>query len=330
MKGFPGALILSAVFAALLCGCGKPSACPEKGRVLRLALPVQPGSSLLFIALDKGFFKDEGLNIAVTEYPSGKRAMEAMNAGNADISATGDIPFVLDSFKNPRMRVLASLAISCDSGSVIARRDMGVEKESDLKGRRIATQHGSAIHFYLDSFLHFNKLSANDVELVFLQPEFIVPALASGQVAAVSVREPFTSMALAHLKDNAVHFRCPGMYLRSELLLTTVNFAGRRMDCLVGFMKALARAEDLMEEKPEEAVAIISSRLEMSVTEMKKSQDRFIHKLSLPQILFPIFELEAMWCLEHKLANGEVPDFSKLICPLPLEKARPSALTMIR
>ena len=52
----------------------------------------------VFVAKDKGYFKEEGIDLEVKKFGSGKASFEAMLKGDVDISAAADTPLVFESF----------------------------------------------------------------------------------------------------------------------------------------------------------------------------------------------------------------------------------------
>jgi len=65
----------------------------------------------------------------------------------------------------------------------VARRDQGIARVEDVKGKRIGVTRGSVGEFYLDTFLTSYGLSYEDVEIVDLKPSEIVEAINKGDIA---------------------------------------------------------------------------------------------------------------------------------------------------
>jgi sulfonate transport system substrate-binding protein len=180
---------------AVLTGCGREAPSTEGARqAITLALPNHPTSALVLVALDRGLFAGQGLDVQVDHYPSGKRALEeGLLAGRADMAVATDTPLALAALKHPELRVLASVMSTDSVSRIVVRRDLGIETPADLRGKPMATQSASAVHFFLHQFLLEQGMSDQDVKLEFLKIEELPDALASGRVAAISTREPYIS-----------------------------------------------------------------------------------------------------------------------------------------
>ncbi len=78
---------------------------------------VQPLNGLLTVAYDKGFFADEGLDINVVEFNSGKEALQAFLGGSLDVSVSGEVPVMFSALKGFGVHHL--LPYSFTSSSVV-------------------------------------------------------------------------------------------------------------------------------------------------------------------------------------------------------------------
>ncbi len=66
--------------------------------------------SLVYFAEDLGFFKENGLNVTIKSYGSGKACADALIDGEADISTSADNVFVSNSFEHTDLRVFGTVA----------------------------------------------------------------------------------------------------------------------------------------------------------------------------------------------------------------------------
>jgi taurine transport system substrate-binding protein len=76
------------------------------------------------------------------------------------------------------------LDVAGDNEALVARNGAGIDSVADLKGRRVATPFASTAHYSLLAALAQNGLSANDVQLVDLQPQAILAAWDRGDIVA--------------------------------------------------------------------------------------------------------------------------------------------------
>ena len=67
--------------------------------------PVE-GSSLIYIAEDQGYFAENGLNVTIQDYDTGRANVDGMKKGNADISVSSEYPIVTEAFKKENISVI--------------------------------------------------------------------------------------------------------------------------------------------------------------------------------------------------------------------------------
>ncbi|HHO59634.1 MAG TPA: transporter substrate-binding domain-containing protein, partial [Thiotrichales bacterium] len=209
-------IVILMLGALALAGCEKPAASPP----VTLAAPHSILPALIWLTADLGYFDEQGLNLKLQTYPSGKRALAALMRGEAELAATAETPFVIASFKRDDLRLYATLGQSDNEVSILARRDHGITAPPDLRGKTVATQEGSAIHFFLTSFLLFHRISETDINIRFMKVEDLAPALVNGDIDAVSIREPYRTRIRKQLGDDRlVDFHARGLYTKTYNLV---------------------------------------------------------------------------------------------------------------
>ena len=300
---------------------------------IRIGVPLQPSSALIIIALENGYLSAEGLEIDVKTYPSGKRALlDGLFTGDVDLVSASDAPIVFNSFARQDFSVIASIFSADNFNRVIARRDRGIAKPADLRGKRVATQKASAVHFFLHLFLLENGLSEKDVQLSFMKAGKLPGSLARGDIDAFSMREPFISQAAQLLgQDNAVIFAEPGLYDQSDQVVVLNKTLKEKPDAIRRFLKALARAENFLINNTRKAVGILAKVTKGDRASLETGLSESRYKLELTQSLFLRLEDEARWVIDAKLTRHQtMPNFLRFIDTAPLKAVRPDAVTIIK
>lgn len=305
----------------------------EPRDAVRIALPMHPTSLLAHIALAQGFFAANGLDVSVKEYPSGKRALdEGLLAGQADITWSNETPIALAGFERADFRIISTTLTAANVNMIIARRDRGIERPEDLRGKRIATQKGSAVHFFLHLFLLAHGMTEADVHLSFLKAEELPAALASGAVDAFSMRAPYIDEARTLLGEGkAIVFRAPGIYDQVDLMMIRQDLLEKEPRVARKALRAMLDAESFATTHPEETVTILVRRLKLSQQDAGAMLADFKPIVSLSQSLLVLLESEARWAITDGLsARKDVPDYLDLIDLDDLGMLRPEAVTIIR
>ena len=311
-----------------------PSPVAEEPRdAIRLAMPMHPTSLLAHIALEQGYFATNGLDVSVKEYPSGKRALDdGLFAGQADLTWSNETPVALAGFQRADFRIISTTLTADNVNMIIARRDSGIERPQDLRGKRIATQKGSAVHFFLHLFLLEHGLTEKDVRLSFLGAEELPAALASGTIDAISMRDPYITQARTLLgEEKTITFRAQRIYDQMDVMVMRQEILERNPGVALKALRAMLDALAYVENHPQETAAIMARHLKIELREVEEMLPDFKSNVALPQSLLVLMESEARWAMKTGLTDRkEVPDFLNLIDVNDLKRLKPEVVTILR
>lgn len=146
------------------------------------------GVGLLAIADAKGFiadqFKDTKTKVEFTYFTgTGPAINEALSNGQLDFASYGAVPNIIG-----KSNGLDTVLVASYGGTVIfgaARPDVDIKTVADLKGKRVAIQKATIIHWALIQALKNAGLSENDVTIVDLKNADQLAAIAAKSVDAV-------------------------------------------------------------------------------------------------------------------------------------------------
>ncbi len=181
---------LTAIGAAIvvaLSGCSVDRSKPDASKpTVRIAYQTFPSGDLV---VKNNRWLEEALpdyNIKWTKFDSGADVNTAFIAKQVDFGALGSSPVArgLSAPLNIPYQVAFILDVAGDNEALVARSDSGIQTIADLKGKRVATPFASTAHYSLLAALTENGLSANDVQLIDLQPQAILAAWERGDIAA--------------------------------------------------------------------------------------------------------------------------------------------------
>src|SRR5512134_1778813 len=208
------ALLPIVVMIALLAGCsgGPPGAPAAAKKKIRIAVTPWPPSASLYVAQEKGYFRDEGLETTLTDYPSGHLGLADLLAGKADFAVAADTPIARAAVHGQPFVVVATICEIDRAILIMARKDSGISAPGDLKGKTIGMVGGSASEFYLHIYLTTSYINPKNVRIVNLAPDHLVQALLKGEVDAVSAWAPHTIALQDQLGNNGVILHEPGLY----------------------------------------------------------------------------------------------------------------------
>jgi sulfonate transport system substrate-binding protein len=152
--------------------------------------------------LEKAFEKD-GIAIRWVQTLGSNKALEFLNASSIDFGSTaGSAALVAKINGNPIKSVY--VYSRPEWTALVTRKDTGITKVGDLKGKRVAVTRGTDPHIFLVRALQEAGLTEKDVKLVLLQHPDGRTALDRGDVDAWAGLDPM--MAAAEIENGDVLF----------------------------------------------------------------------------------------------------------------------------
>ncbi len=291
--------------------------------------------SVVWVAENKGYFEEEGLDVGIKEFSSGRTALAAMlNEGNLDMVTVAQTPVMFNSFDRNDYVIIAAMVSSDDDVKILARQDKGIREPSDLRGKKVGMTKGSTGHFFLGLFLTHSGLKLSEIETIDIEASELPQALEDGRVDAISTWEPHILNAKKLLGENAAVLEPRGgakIFREDFYFVPDRNFVENNPETLKRFLKAIEKGEEFIQKNREEAINIVSQRLGVNRESIVSVWDSFEFGLFLDQSILITLEDEARWAIKNNLTTAtEVPNYLDYIYMDALEEVKPEAVTIIR
>jgi NitT/TauT family transport system substrate-binding protein len=234
-------------------------------------------------------------------------------------------------FQKTNARIIGVLA-KVEQQYLVGRKDRGIEKVADLRGKRIGTTARTIAEFYLGRFLELNSINIQDVTVVDLRtPAEWENAVADGVVDAIVTAQPYADLASKRLGSNAIVWPAQSSQYIFGLIVSSEEWITEHPVLVNRFLKALAQAEDYAIGNPAEAKAIVKKWLNVDDALVASTWARDQFSISLDQSLIVAMEDQARWMIKNHLTDEKtVPDFGKYIYEDALKTVKPGAVNIIR
>ena len=217
----------------------------------------------IFIAQDRGYYKEEGLAVEYRPAQGSGDALTHLLAGNADLAVTAveGLLFALD--QGAKLQAVYNIAPQ-NQFTILARKSKGIQTPKDLKGKNIGVRSmGSGSRYNVISILNYNGVKESEANIIATGLDFATP-LVQGRVDAIGTWET-ANWDLRNGKlpqavvDDLVVFRTRD-YLNqpSDILVVTDEFQKSRREHLLKFLRATRKAQRILHGEPEEAAKIVA------------------------------------------------------------------------
>ena len=247
-----------------------------EARTLRIGL--QKSSTLISLLRQDGSLEKALAPLQVTvswhEFTSGLPIMEALNAGQIDLSAdVADTVPIFAQAAGARIAYVAEEAPSPGAQAILVAKDSPIASVADLKGRKVAVTKGAGSHYLLLAALGRESLPFKSITPAYLTPADGRAALASGSVEAWVAWDPFLSAAQQQtgariLRDG------DGLSLYKRYYLASDAYAARGGDVLAVVVEKLRETGAWVKANPAEAAGRLATLWKLEPAVVLQANER--------------------------------------------------------
>ena len=226
------------------------------------------GSIAFFVALDKGFFKAEGLDVQTKSFSAPGDGLAPLIAGSLDahLSTADSVLTVLD--KAPgQLKVVYLTDTSAGADAILAKKEIADIK--GMKGKKVAATLGQCNQLLLEKALEKAGLTDKDIQLVNMNPDDAGAAFAAGKVDVAVTWEPWITKISGEKKGHVIFSSKETPNLILDVLAISTKTAKTKAAETKAFLKALNRGYEFVQKSPDEAAAIAAKALEQKPDEVK-------------------------------------------------------------
>lgn len=276
----------------------------------------------LFIAVEKGYFEEEGMRVELLPVEGGTENVVQVSAGNFEVAGGGIGAGMLNAVaRGIEFEIVAPLHTErppLTSPLVVskARFESGeITEVADLAGKKVSTNStGAATEYWLWRALQQGGLDFPDVEVLGVGFREVAPALENGSLDAGILGEPLATLA----EDQGLVARLSQDFISdftSTVIFYNKEWATANPELAAGFVKAYIRgARDLNGDawyEPEN-LAIIEKYTGVPADVVARA-NRSYHDPNGLVPLADVMELQTFFADQGQLSFAEPIDMSQFI-----------------
>ena len=298
-----------------------PTATAQAGEslALRFAFQDRIGSVIPIIAVKKGFFSQQHLEITPLRFSSGPACAEALYSGAVDVGGMGDTTAIIMVTRSPDVAILASHATGEQRHRIMVRKDSVIQTMDDLRGKQLGAKMGTSTYGGLLTALEKANISPTEIQIIDLTPPTMTEALLAGSIDAFAASEPTPSTAeqkgARELTDlGGLGNAYPILILGRRKALADQHEAFRR------FFRAMAQAERYAADHPDETARIMAEETGLALTTTQMAMQRHKYDLRLDDEILTSLEKTARFLKTQKIIS-QLPDVKESVVPELLEES---------
>lgn len=259
------ALLQAAAASSALAALGAPSLVRAQGNPkIRIGFwPVASGLPF-FTAIEKGFFKEAGLDVEPLKFASAQQVMEAMLSGRAEGSSNGTAAAVLAIGEIAQPGLFKIFCTNPTNAKYVldefvVAKDAPYKTLAELKGKRIAS--GPGIQNVTLAKVMLERAGAGPMNVTELPIGQHVAALAAGQVDAVYTLEPTGTVGRLNGTTRTLEAGVVAKYILGDPMAPwhggaaslTTEFIKKNPDVAKKYIATYKRGVDFVRTRPNEA-----------------------------------------------------------------------------
>jgi len=230
--------------------------------------PLSDAAVPTLVAIERGLFKAQRLNLSMVAYASGTDVARAVNAGQLNLGGGGYLT-ALGAYGAGLTEIrCVGTASKAQSLSYAVAADSPIKTVADLKGKKIATDSSqrTSPYYLLTQMLASAGLTPNDVTVVFLGGTAVCQtAVENGVVDAGFVIDPAAAQSIAEGKIRMLWRAAQGPPSTSKFTETAyfsnARFIANKPDVITRWLTAQAQAQQWIRHNPKQAAAIWAKSL---------------------------------------------------------------------
>ena len=183
-----------------------------------------------------------GVSVKWTEFTAGPVQLEALNVGSIDFGDVGEAPPIFAQAAGAPLAYVGATVPRPASEAVLVPKGSAIKTVADLKGKKIALNKGSNVHYFLVKLLEKHGLTYADVNPVFLPPSDARAAFEKGSVDAWVIWDPFLAAAEKAL-DATVLADATGVVGNRGYYFSSLGYVDKNADVLKVVIEELDKVD---------------------------------------------------------------------------------------
>ena len=206
---------------------------------------------------------EQGVTVKWTEFPAGPVLLEGLNVGSIDFGTVGEAPPIFAQAAGANLVYVGNEPASPGSEAIVVPKGSGLRTLAELKGKKIALNKGSNVHYLLLKALEKAGVAYSDIQPVYLPPADARAAFERGSVDAWAIWDPFLAAAEKQLGARVLADG-KGLVANYQFYLASRHYAEKNPEILRIVLDEIAKVDDWGRNNPDEVAAVLSAQTGLS------------------------------------------------------------------
>ncbi len=228
----------------------------------------------------------KGIDVKWTEFPGGPQLLEGLNVGSVDFGTTGETPPVFAQAAGADLLYVAFEPPAPTSEAILVPKDSTIKSVAELKGKKVALNKGSNVHYLLVRALEEAGLKYSDIQPVYLPPADARAAFERGSVDAWVIWDPFQAAAEQQLQARTL-IDGKGLVSNHQFYLATRPYAEQHPEVIEALVEEIRGIGEWVKANNEQTVAQVAPLLGLSadITRLAVQRQSYGAQLITPEVV---------------------------------------------
>ncbi|WP_296225251.1 sulfonate ABC transporter substrate-binding protein [Ralstonia sp. UBA689] len=218
----------------------------------------------------------QGIEVKWTEFPAGPQLLEGLNVGAIDFGTTGEAPTIFALAAGAHLVYVGNQPPAPAAEAIIVPKSSPLKSVTDLRGKRVALNKGSNVHYLLVKLLEKANVPYGEIQPVYLTPADARAAFERGAVDAWVIWDPFFAAAETQLGARVLADGT-GVVNNSQYFLASKGYAAARSDVLNIVLDELKKTDAWAVANPKEVTTILGPQLGLEPAVVARSVSRIAY-----------------------------------------------------
>lgn len=216
---------------------------------------------------------EQGVEVKWTEFPGGPQLLEGLNVGSVDFGVTGETPPVFAQAAGADLLYVAHEPPAPTGEAILVPKDSPIKSVAELKGKKVALNKGSNVHYLLVRALEDAGLKYGDITPVYLPPADARAAFERGSVDAWVIWDPFQSAAEKQLQARTLRDGS-GLVDNHQFYLATRTYAEKNPQVIGTLVEEIRGVGEWVKGNLDEATSQVAPLIGLSPEITRQAVER--------------------------------------------------------
>jgi sulfonate transport system substrate-binding protein len=200
------------------------------------------------------------IDVQWTEFPAGPQLLEGLNVGSIDFGTVGEAPPIFAQAAGADLIYVGNEPAASAAEAIVVPQNSPIKSLSELKGKKIALNKGSNVHYMLLKLLEKGGVKYSDIDPIYLTPSDARAAFERGSVDAWAIWDPFFAAAQKQIKARILADG-QGAVSNHQFFLASRAYAQKRPDVVSAVLDEVASIDAWAKEHTRDAAAVLQPQI---------------------------------------------------------------------